>query len=398
MLWHVFLGMAALAQPASGQPAPLPAATQQGPAPLALPEGKKVEIEFLATLSSATSHAGDMFPIRLAAPIEAGGQVVVPAGVLGLGEVIEAKPAGGSGKPGVLILAARYIDYNGHQIPLSALAQSPVGRDRVREANKGMTGYSAASLAGGTMAVAVAVPMTMLGMATSGGDTMVPKGGIAQARIGPAEDTALARPRKVRPAPLGPVEPLPENAALSVPAPPAGLGQVVFYRPGSLSWAAIGCTVKEGDHKVSSLGSGKWFAVLVQPGVHAFRVTGETSDALRLNVEPGETQFVSCRMRASVLIARPFIRPEDTREFHHDLPDLRPVADADMAGEGVLRRMDLRLALAERGDVRTELRTANRAVEQNGVLESADEQTKSLIRQGVRKVARDAAREAVRGR
>jgi hypothetical protein len=72
-----------------------------------------VEIEFLTTLSSASSHRGDMFPIRLAEPLMAGGQVLLPAGALGVGEVVEAKPAGGAGTPGVLILAARYLDAGG---------------------------------------------------------------------------------------------------------------------------------------------------------------------------------------------------------------------------------------------------------------------------------------------
>jgi hypothetical protein len=54
---------------------------------------------------------------------------------------------------------------------------------------------------------------------------------------------------------------LPPNAALSVPAPPPGMGQVVFFRPGRLSWAAIGCTVREDGHRLSGLGAGRWFAM-----------------------------------------------------------------------------------------------------------------------------------------
>jgi hypothetical protein len=131
-----------------------------------------------------------------------------------------------------------------------------------------------------------------------------------------------------------------------------GKGQVVFFRPGTLMWMGIGCTVSEEGHKLSSLGSGKWFAALVDPGIHAYTVTGETKDSLRLNIEDGETQYVACRMRASVLVARPTIRPVEARVFHIQLSELKPVSDGDMADPAVLRRDTIRYALAERGDVR----------------------------------------------
>jgi len=349
-----------------------------------IPATSPVEIEFLASLSSATSHPGDVFPIRLAEPITQHGNVLVPAGALGLGEVVEAKPAGGSGTPGVLLLVARYLEFNGRQIPLRSLRQTSVGRDRVAQASRN-SGISLMTV----------LPGTALGMATHGGNILVPKGGHAQAQV--AQDVVLGDGSvpAVAVADDAPAaaEVLPENAALTVPAPPRGFGQVVFYRPGTINWRAIGCTVKEDGRKVSSLGSGRWFALVARPGIHPFRVTGETSDMLRLNVEPGETQYVSCRMRASILIARPFISPAASRDFHASLASLRPVDDDDMgadAPEGkVLRRAEIRSALAERGDVRGKLATADRAQEDDGFIDSADAATRRLIKRGLTKTAKD---------
>ena len=87
-----------------------------------LPAGSLVTIELVEAVSSATAKRGDTFAIRLAKPIVVGEAVVVPAGTLGRGEVIDAasgapklmKPA----KPSKLILAARYLEFDGSRIPL----------------------------------------------------------------------------------------------------------------------------------------------------------------------------------------------------------------------------------------------------------------------------------------
>ena len=69
-----------------------------------------IHIEILADLGSATSHSLDPFPIRLADPIIVDGVEVVAAGSDGQGEVVHAKKSGGSGTPGELVLAARWIE------------------------------------------------------------------------------------------------------------------------------------------------------------------------------------------------------------------------------------------------------------------------------------------------
>ena len=184
-------------------------------------------------------------------------------------EVIEAKPAAGSGVPGVLILAARSIAYQGQALPLYRLQQGEVGLDRVDRANSTMR-FGRYSV----------LPTALLAMGETGQNIMVPAGGRSLARV--ARDT-LVRPAAAEIATAQPaaIIPLPETAALSVPAPPQGKGQVVFFRPSTLNWAAIGCTVREDGRKISALGNGRWFAVLVEPGVHGYTAEGETRDSLR---------------------------------------------------------------------------------------------------------------------
>jgi hypothetical protein len=111
------------------------------------------------------------------------------------------------------------------------------------------------------------VPSTLIGMAGKGGNLMVPAG--AAPWRAPPPLSRRGRPkrwwRRRLPA-RAPGVLLPPNAALSVPAPPPGMGQVVFFRPGRLSWAAIGCTVREDGHRLSGLGAGRWFAMVGAAG------------------------------------------------------------------------------------------------------------------------------------
>lgn len=52
------------------------------------------------------------------------------------------------------------------------------------------------------------------------------------------------------------------KAPVAIPAPPAGKGQIVFFRTGTLMGAAMGCAVNENGQKISSLGSGRYFVLV----------------------------------------------------------------------------------------------------------------------------------------
>jgi hypothetical protein len=131
----------------------------------------------------------------------------------------------------------------------------------------------------------------------------------------------------------------PEGSAIFIPDPPAGKGQIVFFRPNAMGMA-IACTVKEGETKISSLGNGKYFILVTEPGTHDFSVHTESTDALTLLVEPDETQFVRCKMKMGLMVGRPDISPATGADFAEKSEKLKLVDDDDM-GEGALRAADI---------------------------------------------------------
>ncbi|MEO5705791.1 MAG: hypothetical protein ABIT10_02840 [Alteraurantiacibacter sp.] len=146
-----------------------------------------------------------------------------------------------------------------------------------------------------------------------------------------------------------PADHTPAGSEVTIPAPPTGMGQVVFYRTGSMMGMAMGCQVNEGEGtpdeaKLSSLGNGKYFIYQTTPGSHDFWVRNERRDALTLLVEDGETQFVRCKIKMGLMSGRPDIRPSDTVEFVEGSGSVSLVDDDDMLNPGVLRAAQLGIA------------------------------------------------------
>jgi hypothetical protein len=137
----MLVGICLLLQPGPSQAARIEAAATVTPTvpPTPLKPGKKVrlpagtelEVELVAPLSSAASHLGDKFALRLVAPISSDGVDVVAAGALGEGEVIDAAPAGMAGRAGKLVLAARRLDLNGDPARIRGLTLMAAGQSRV---------------------------------------------------------------------------------------------------------------------------------------------------------------------------------------------------------------------------------------------------------------------------
>ena len=152
------------------------------------PAGTPIEIEIRDTLDSKTSQRGDKFAFVLHAPISIDGQVVIPAGTPGVGEIVHAERARGGGKPGELILAARYLDFEGRQVKLRGMKLGTVGDDKSGKA----LGLSF-------------IPVVGLFTYVRGGETVVPQGALAGAKL--AEAFTVAAP-----------EPAPAPAAVATPA------------------------------------------------------------------------------------------------------------------------------------------------------------------------------------
>ena len=106
----------------------------------------------------------------------------------------------------------------------------------------------------------------------------------------------------------------PKKVAAEVPAPPAGMGQIVFYRS-SMMGALISCRVREGGVVVNKLPPGKYFIHATTPGVHEYAVKSEAKDMLRVEVEEGETQYVRCAINAGIGVGRPNLSPQSREDF-----------------------------------------------------------------------------------
>lgn len=113
----------------------LPVAAQIAPAAVppcsALCAGQEIEIELAEPVGSARHKNADRFRIRLAAPLMRNGTVAVPAGTPGIGEVIHAQPSRGGGKPGELLLAARFLELPDGPLALKAMKLAARGKDKV---------------------------------------------------------------------------------------------------------------------------------------------------------------------------------------------------------------------------------------------------------------------------
>jgi hypothetical protein len=169
----------------AAQPAPPPA-----PACCQVAAGTPIELEIRDALDSKQSQRGDKFVIALHAPLVLGTQVVIPAGTQGVGEVVHAERARGGGKPGELILAARYLDFEGRRVPLRGMKLGVVGEDN----------------SGKAMGLAM-IPVAGLFIYVRGGETVVPQGALAIAKIAEAFDANT---------PSAPAPQLTESASLPV--------------------------------------------------------------------------------------------------------------------------------------------------------------------------------------
>ncbi len=156
-----------------------PIATAPAPDSVRVPGGTPLIVELLDKVGSKHAHTGDHFRIRLAEPLTIAGRVVLPAGVTGEGEVVQAKAATFSGSPGELILAARYLALGDLHIPLRGFRISQSGASGVTFF---YTGFSA-------------------GLVPNGHNFEVPAGARATAKV--AADISITTP-ETRPTPETP--------------------------------------------------------------------------------------------------------------------------------------------------------------------------------------------------
>jgi hypothetical protein len=122
-----------------------------------------------------------------------------------------------------------------------------------------------------------------------------------------------------------------EKAAAVIPAPAAGMGQVVVFRPSKFVGSAIRCTVREEGKMVGRAGNGRYFVISATPGAHRFTTKTEATDTLNVEVEPDETTYVKCAIGMGVVAGRPNLSPATAEDFAKVAHKVKPVDAAEMA-------------------------------------------------------------------
>lgn len=150
----------------------VPEASSEAAAAILLRKGTPIVIAIDKEMGSKISQAGEMFPIRLAQPVELDGAILLPAGIPGEGQVVHAKKAGMAGAAGELILAARYLDFAGRRIELRSFKFIEEGDEILSR------GQNNADLAAATNTV-----IGPLGFFIGGGNTIIAPGTLATAKI-----------------------------------------------------------------------------------------------------------------------------------------------------------------------------------------------------------------------
>lgn len=125
---------------------------------------------------------------------------------------------------------------------------------------------------------------------------------------------------------------LPPAVVEMVGKPAEGKGLIVFFRPAKFVGAAVGYKVREGTHVLGKLRNGKYFTADVEPGAHAYTVHSETKDVQNIEVEAGETYFLSGGVSMGVFAGRPNLSPSSVADFEKVMKKLKkakPVASDD---------------------------------------------------------------------
>lgn len=303
--------------------APPPALARSARAPVSrsccrVPAGSVVEVELAAPVSTQVQKAGDSFALRLAAPLVVNGQIVLRAGTPGAGVVIECAKPGLGGKPAKLVLAARYLTGRHGRVLLQGLQLTGAGRDR-----------SMASNAVGLAGIAFA-PLGFVALALTGGDVELPAGARATAKV--VSDLTLPSLGRA-PRHAATVAQAIVSEPIAVPPPPAGQGQVVFFREKSLLGSGQWFKVREAGKELGKLTNGAYFVHITGPGVHSYTAKSEPEmkDRLRLEVDPGETYFVEGALTKGLVIGVADLLPSTRARFDKVARKLKPL-DAAAGG------------------------------------------------------------------
>ena len=114
------------------------------------------------------------------------------------------------------------------------------------------------------------------------------------------------------------------SPAAVVPEPPAGKGQVVFFRRSSLMGMPYWTNVRENEAAYGKLGNGAYFIQPLEPGVHTFDTSVLGKDSMKVQVDPGETYYVEGKITMALIGYTIVMVPSDAATFRKVLKGMRP--------------------------------------------------------------------------
>lgn len=137
--------------------------------------------------------------------------------------------------------------------------------------------------------------------------------------------TAVAQDTTTPPAePVAASEAEPAAEAAAAPEAPAAAadeavpatGRIVFFRPRKMLGGAIAFKVREGEDVLGKLSSGSFFSVDVPAGTHSYYAKSEgKDDTLVMEVEAGETYYVSGTISMGMMAGQGNLSPSDQAAF-----------------------------------------------------------------------------------
>lgn len=95
-------------------------------------------------------------------------------------------------------------------------------------------------------------------------------------------------------------------------------GKIVFFRPGTLVGAPIGCPIRNHEREIVELGRNKFAEWVVPKGQYI--LTNKTSSVVVM-VEPGQTSYVRCAIKMGVLTHRADLQLADKETFEQHAAD-----------------------------------------------------------------------------
>jgi hypothetical protein len=115
-----------------------------------------------------------------------------------------------------------------------------------------------------------------------------------------------------------------QSTAVQIPRPPAGKGQIVFFRPSRFVGAAISWKLLDGTTVLGKVGNGRYLVVNLEPGPHELVMDFGPKGTLRMEVDPDETYYIECGIEMGAFVNRPDLIPSTKEGFDGISGKLKP--------------------------------------------------------------------------